>query len=221
MARPRAADHDDKRRLILERSAELFAAHGYDRASLSMLARACGMSKALFYHYYAEKSEVLFDIIRTHLEHLLAVTANLDGPVEASNPRLYLLRLTAALLEAYRSADAKHHVQISQLHLLPRVQQELIKDMQRQLVDRFAAAIAACLPPKAKDHALLKPITMSLFAMLNWNYLWFREHGPLSRNDYARLAVTLLVEGARSIPVDPAPEGRRSPLYAIPSAAIP
>src|SRR5215510_9258338 len=69
MARPRAANHAEKRQVILERSAELFAAHGYDRASINMLARACDMSKALFYHYYSEKSEVLFDIIRTHIEH--------------------------------------------------------------------------------------------------------------------------------------------------------
>ena len=68
MARPRASDHESKRAIILQRSAELFAAHGYDRASLSMLARACGMSKALLYHYYTDKAQLLFDIIHTHLQ---------------------------------------------------------------------------------------------------------------------------------------------------------
>lgn len=206
MARPRAADHDDKRRTILERSAELFATHGYDRASLTMLARACGMSKALFYHYYSEKSEVLFDIIRTHIEHLLTVTGRLEN-MRRTDPRAHLLRLTEALLDAYRSASAKHHVQINQLHLLPKAQQKIIKDMERKLVDRFAASIAPCVPPEARDHALLKPITMSLFAMLNWNYLWFRERGPLSRHDYARLVVTLLIEGAQAIAAAPAMPG--------------
>ncbi|MGH7101202.1 MAG: TetR family transcriptional regulator [Acetobacteraceae bacterium] len=220
MARPIAADHDAKRRLILERSAELFAAHGYDRASLSMLARACGMSKALFYHYYSEKSEVLFDIIRTHLDDLLAVTANLDETERDENPRRRLLLLAEALLDAYRAADAKHHVQISQLHLLPEAEQELIRNMQRRLVDRFAAAIAPCLPPRARGQALLKPITMSLFAMLNWNHLWFRERGPLSRSDYAGLAVTLLIDGAGSIPADPVFEGR-AVLHAVSFDAVP
>lgn len=219
MARPIAADHDTKRRLILERSAELFAAHGYDRASLSMLARACGMSKALFYHYYSEKSEVLFDIIRTHLDDLLAVTAERGESERNANPRRRLLDLAEALLDAYRAADAKHHVQISQLHLLPEAQQELIKDIERRLVDRFAAAIAPCLPPRARGRALLKPITMSLFAMLNWNHLWFREQGPLSRRDYARLAVTLLIDGAGSLPAGPALEGRAA-LRAVPIEAI-
>ena len=212
MARPRAANHDEKRQAILERSAELFAAHGYDRASINMLARACDMSKALFYHYYFEKLEVLFDIIRTHIEHILAVTSGLEEP-RHTDPRVYLLKLSEALLDAYRSADTKHHVQINQLHLLPRRQQKIIKDMERKLVDRFAVAIAPCLPIEARDHSLLKPITMSLFGMLNWNYLWFREHGPLSRRDYAKLTASLLIEGAQALTAKPAKPGQQIRLH--------
>ncbi len=47
-----------------------------------------------------------------------------------------------------------------------------------------------------KDEArLLKPVTMSLFGVLNWTYLWFRDDGPISREDYARFATRLFVEG--------------------------
>ncbi len=213
MARPRASDHDEKRRAILERSAELFAAHGYDRASLSMLARACGVSKALLYHCYVDKSQLLFDIIHSHLEHLLAVTAEPE-PAPELDPRGRLLQLAEALLEAYRSADNKHHVQINQLHLLPRPQQKILKDMERMLVDRFAAAIAPCVPAAARDHALLKPLTLSLFGMLNWNYLWFREDGPVSQSDYAKLTVMLLIEGAAGLDMEPAPPGKHVRLLA-------
>lgn len=202
MARPRASDHDEKRRAILEQSASLFARHGYDRASLSMLAEACGMSKALLYHYYTDKSELLFDIIRTHLEHLLAVTAVGDG-VRPHDPRSHLQRLAETLLEAYHQADSKHHVQISQLQFLPELQQAALKAMQRKLVDRFAMAIAPCLAPGLDQDALLKPLTMSLFGMLNWHHLWFRENGPMTRSGYARLAVALVVEGATSFATPP------------------
>ena len=86
MARPRASDHESKRSDILERAAALFAEYGYDRTSLVMLAQACGMSKALLYHYYTDKSELLFDIIRTHLEHLLAVTEAVERQVSPDHP---------------------------------------------------------------------------------------------------------------------------------------
>lgn len=70
MARPRANNYDDKRRAILDRSAELFSEYGYDRASMNRIAAACGVSKANLYHYYKDKDELLFDVIRVHLEDL-------------------------------------------------------------------------------------------------------------------------------------------------------
>jgi TetR/AcrR family transcriptional regulator len=42
---------------------------------------------------------------------------------------------------------------------------------------------------------------MSLFGMLNWHYMWFREGGTMSREDYADLATTLLIEGAQALSV--------------------
>lgn len=216
MARPRAADHDAKRRKILERSAELFAVHGYDRASLAMLARACGMSKALFYHYYSEKSAVLYGIISGHIEDLLAITDGLADAACEPDPSRRLLNLAKVVLDAYRSAGAKHQVRLNHLHLLERRQQNLIKNMERQLVDRFAGTIALLVPPAARDQALLKPLTMSLFAMLNWNCLWFRERGPMNRCDYAKLAVTLLIEGAEALTTAPGDSARQISLRAAP-----
>jgi len=40
---------------------------------------------------------------------------------------------------------------------------------------------------------------MSLFGMLNWAFLWFREDGPLDRRGYAELAARLVLGGARAI----------------------
>jgi AcrR family transcriptional regulator len=56
MARPRAADHDDKRAALLDTAASVFATRGFDGASMSDIARALGVSKALIYHYYASLS---------------------------------------------------------------------------------------------------------------------------------------------------------------------
>jgi TetR/AcrR family transcriptional regulator len=202
MARPRAADHDDKRRAILDRSAVLFAANGYDRTSLSAIAEACGMSKALLYHYYADKSALLFDIVRGHLQHLLDVTAF----ESVGSPRDHLIRLSTALLDSYGHADGKHHVQLNQMRLLSPDRQATLKEMERTLVRRFAAAISPCVPHPARES--LAPLTMSLFGMLNWNHLWFREDGAMSRAEYARMAVVLLLDGAGGMAASERPPRR-------------
>jgi len=205
MARPRASDYDEKRRSILDRSAELFAAHGYDRASMNMIADACGVSKALLYHYYRDKEELLFDVIRFHLEALLeAVEAVRDRDRE---PRNRLGALCGALLEAYRDADAEHKVQINHLALLSEERQATLKALERELVAVFAQAIAEARP-ELKGSPLLKPITMSLFGMLNWHYMWFKPGRAMSRSDYADLVTRLIVDGTASLGVGADPPRR-------------
>jgi AcrR family transcriptional regulator len=194
MARTRASDYDRKRQGILSRSAILFAEHGFTGTSITMIAEACGVSKALMYHYYSSKDAVLFDLLQDHLQDLVTVVeaaAQSGGQAEEK-----LFAISAALLEAYRGADAEHQVQISSLKLLPPAQQEILKEMERRLVAIVSDAIAAAIPSVTKKRQLLKPLTMSLFGMLNWHYLWFRDGKGITREKYARMVTGLILSGA-------------------------
>jgi AcrR family transcriptional regulator len=194
MARTRANDYDQKRLGILSRSAALFAAHGYTGTSITMIAEACGVSKALMYHYYSSKDAVLFDLLSDHLQHLVAVVE--AASQSSDNGQERLLAIAAALLEAYRGADAEHQVQIASLGLLPPAQQEILKEMERKLVALVSDALLAAVPGVAERRHLQKPLTMSLFGMLNWHYLWFREGKGITRDNYARMVTGLILAGA-------------------------
>ena len=195
MARTRASDYDEKRQAILDRSAELFSEYGYDRASMSRIAAACGVSKANLYHYYKDKEGLLFDVIRFHLRELLDV-------VEEANqvklpPEEKLRELVGALLESYRDADSQHNVQISSMRFLPPKRQAELRGMERQIVETFSNAVVG-VAPHLKDTRMLKPVTMSLFGMVNWHYLWFKSTGSVTRADYADLVTRLVVDGTRN-----------------------
>jgi len=194
MARTRANDYDKKRLGILSQSASLFAQHGFTGTSITMIAEACGVSKALMYHYYNSKDDVLFDLLADHLNHLIAAVE--AASESASDGKERLFAICTALLEAYRGADAEHQVQISSLKLLPQAQQSVLKELERQLVVIFSNAIAATLPTVADRPDVLKPLTMSLFGMLNWHYLWFRDGKGMTREAYARMAAGLVLAGA-------------------------
>jgi AcrR family transcriptional regulator len=194
MARTRANDYDKKRLGILSQSASLFAQHGFTGTSITMIAEACGVSKALMYHYYNSKDDVLFDLLADHLNHLIAAVEAASESAGDGKERLFAI--STALLEAYRGADAEHQVQISSLKLLPQAQQSVLKELERQLVVIFSDAIAATLPTVADRPDVLKPLTMSLFGMLNWHYLWFRDGKGMTREAYARMAAGLVLAGA-------------------------
>lgn len=197
MARPRAQDYDQKRRVILKTATQLFARHGFDRASIASVAAECGVSKALLYHYYDSKEALLFDIIRTHLEELNQALSAVDDPSLPPEKRLNLL--VHQLLECYRDADDEHRVQINAMTTLPPELAEALRQLERQLVGHFSAILLAVNPALGEDRHMLKPVTMSFFGMLNWVYLWFRPDGPISRADYAELATKLILEGVRAV----------------------
>lgn len=198
MARTRAVDYDDKRQAILERSASVFAEHGVDRASMAQVASYCGVSKALLYHYYDSKEELLLDIIRTHLEELDGAIAEVDDDPSVP-PERRLRLLVGRTLETYRDADDHHKVQINGMRTLPPDKAEELRALERRIVARFAAVLREINPALDGDRPLLKPVTMSLFGMLNWVYMWFRPDGGLTRDEYADLATTLILEGVRAV----------------------
>jgi AcrR family transcriptional regulator len=193
MARSRAKDYDDKRLLILHRSARLFAESGYVGTSMNMIADACHVSKALLYHYYPDKEAILFDILSAHLEKLVAAVEKADAGT--ANPQARLKTVISTFLELYRDADAEHQVQIASLRLLPKEKQQPLLAMERVLVDILAAALAAARP-SVSHKRVLKPLTMTVFGMLNWHYLWFREGGPMTRAEYADFVTRLVLAGA-------------------------
>lgn len=196
MARTRASNYDEKRLAILNRSAELFSEHGYDRASMNRIAEACGVSKANLYHYYKDKEGLLFDVLQFHLKELLDVIEEANRPELPPNERLR--GLVGALLEAYRDADSQHNVQISSMRFLPPKRQAELKGMEREMVEVFSNAILG-VAPHLKGTKMLKPVTMSLFGMINWHYLWFKSTGSVTRSDYADLVTKLIADGTRGI----------------------
>lgn len=205
MARLRSSDYDDKRGTILKTAATLFARHGFSGTPISLLSEETGGSKAWIYHYYPSKEAILFDLLHTHIRSLLETVRAADD--EDADPPARLRGLVVALLTAYEDADYTHRVQMNDLDRLPAGQQEEIRRLERDLVDVFATALMAATPELAGRPDLLKPVTMSLFGMLNWHHYWWRPNGALTLDRYADLAVAMLLDGVQAA-VRAVPEGR-------------
>lgn len=194
MARTIAKDHQEKREALLKTAAVFFAENGFDRASMNDLARAAGVSKALLYHYFSKKEAILFAILQTHLSALVDAVAATD--TAADTPRGRLRALIHAIIDAYDGADAEHRLQLEAMGALPPEQQEELAKLQRKLVSEMSQYLQAVTPDaRLKDRATNRALTMSVFGILNWMYLWYRPDGGLSRSDYADLVADLVLDG--------------------------
>ncbi|MDN3710953.1 TetR/AcrR family transcriptional regulator [Paracoccus cavernae] len=198
MARTRAADFEEKQRGILDDAAAVFAEQGMEKASMSQIAAHAKVSKALLYHYYPSKDALIFAIIMTHLEELDAAIEEADEP--DLPPQQRLRKLVGTVLESYRGADDQHKVQLNATSALSDEQKAEITAMERGIVKRFSSVLNQINPELANpERPLLMPVTMSLFGMLNWVYMWFRDGGRISRDDYADVATTLVLEGIKAV----------------------
>ncbi len=198
MARTRAQDFGEKQRGILDCAAAVFAEQGMDKASMAQVAAHAQVSKALLYHYYPSKDALIYAIITTHLEELEAAVDEAEDT--SLPPPQRLRRLVGAVLETYRGADNQHKVQLNAAAALSDEQRAAILTVERRIVRRFACVLDEINPVLAdKERPLLTPVTMSLFGMMNWMYMWFRDGGRISREDYADVATTLILEGIKAV----------------------
>jgi hypothetical protein len=90
-------------------------------------------------------------------------------------------------------------VQLNGTHALLPEQLSELRAIERRIVRRFSSVIEELNPDLNKEKPLLMPVTMSLFGMMNWVYMWFRPNGPISRDEYADIATTLILEGVKAV----------------------
>ncbi|MDG1289188.1 MAG: TetR/AcrR family transcriptional regulator [Lentibacter sp.] len=198
MARTQAKDHSAKREAILEAAARVFASEGFDRASMAALAQDAGISKANIYHYYDSKDALLFDLLDSHLKELRDRLAevNLDGLAPAEK----LLALCVEVLLAYQGADNAHRVQSAGMDHLPPDQRQILVGYQRDMVKKLSSVIAENAPDVfERDPAKLRSVTMSVFGMLNWHYMWNASADEHARRAYGAEVAKLAIGGLKAL----------------------
>ena len=66
---------DQTRARLLQAASEVFAKHGYDRASLDDVAAAAGLTKGAVYSSFASKDELFYALMRERIGERLALVA--------------------------------------------------------------------------------------------------------------------------------------------------
>ena len=192
MARGRASGYDDQRDMILVHAARLFAQRGYPATSMNQVAEACGLSKATIYHYFRDKYALLISIADGHVSRLQLLVAELGR--EAVAPELQLRKLIRRIVEEYADAQDAHRVLTEDVKFLEFDDRKRVLDKEREVVAGFARTVGAIRPDLAQA-ALSKPLTMLLFGMVNWMFMWMKPGGKLDHDAMAIVVADLFLGG--------------------------
>jgi AcrR family transcriptional regulator len=198
MSRVRAYDYQDKRQGILDAAAVLFAQAGYANVKMMDIARSCGASKSMLYHYFSKKEDVLFEIMKEQVQsYLEAAEAVVALP---SPPEQRLREFVTMWIRKATQARARITVLMYEYKFLPKRQRSVVGDVARRLIDRVSELVAQVNPAlKQMGPSHHRTYTLLLFGLLNWTEVWYRSTGPLGPDEMAEVIYHLFLDGLASV----------------------
>ena len=176
-------------------SIDLFYKQGYFATGISDIARASGIQKASIYYHYANKEDILFDILKTAMidldDNLEKALKNVKGTEE---------KLGAAIRShVIFHIDRQKEVFISDSELrgLTVDNYKTIIDLRDKYEKKFQALIKAGIRDGAFSNLDSKITSYGMITMCTAVSIWFRRSGRLSKEDIADLYAKFIVQGLK------------------------
>ena len=176
-------------------SIDLFYKQGYFATGISDIARASGIQKASIYYHYANKEDILFDILKTTMMDL---DANLEKALKSIEGTEEKVR-TAITSHVIFHIDRQKEVFISDSELrgLTVDNYKTIIDLRDQYEKKFQALIRRGIREGSFSNLDFKVACYAMITMCTAVSIWFRPSGRLSREDIANIYADFIVKGLK------------------------
>ncbi|MDR7093094.1 TetR/AcrR family transcriptional regulator [Hydrogenophaga laconesensis] len=195
MTRVRASDYELKKQVILDSAVTLIAQKGFDGATMSDVAAACGTSKSHLYHYFSSKEDLLYAIVK---EHITEQVATLSAIVQEPRPAAERFR---RFVDSFMQEGAKsrnHHLVImNDIKFLPTVQREDVRKLERELMHLMVTLLREINPERMATPKVNSPYALLLFGMVIWSFTWYERNGPITPAELADRISALFLDGFR------------------------
>jgi AcrR family transcriptional regulator len=198
MARTTGSDGERTRQALREAALTLMARHGYDAVTMRQLAAEVGVQAAALYRYFPTKEDLLFALLREHMEGLLAAW-------ETARPASFdpAARLSAFVRNHIRfHVERRHSTHVSNMELRSLSRERLT--VMLKLRTSYEKELRQILRDGADDgaFAIEEPAltAMAIIQMVTGVIVWFRPDERLSVEEVAAtyLGMTLRLVGAKT-----------------------
>jgi AcrR family transcriptional regulator len=184
--------NSDRRSEIYSVALDLFIQKGYSGTSISMIAKALGMSKANLYHYCSSKEDLFYKIHLDYLKkHLIPIVEEAE---QLSDPRdriaFALKRLT--LLNA---TDKACRVLVPDIINLNRSHHKEIISIWRRVYDLVCGSVKELKRSGRTAKFRESFLTLLGFGMANWITFWFDHRRQVNAEELAETLVQTFLYG--------------------------
>ena len=165
---------------IRQAAQRLFAQNGYAAVSMRQIAAEVGVQAGALYNYTPDKQALLFDLMKQHMDDLLAARR---AQKLAETPLAALEGFTRFHLRFHLDRPDAVFIAYMELRNLSAVNfariEALRSEYERELIDILSAGARAGV----FDITDLKVTSRAVIAMLTGVTTWYRDSGPLSRDE--------------------------------------
>jgi len=176
MARKQGSHADITGPKVREAALRLFAQQGFAAVSMRQIAGEVGVQAGALYLYTPDKQALLFDLMRGHMEELLA-----DWELPDASPLEQLEDFTRHHIRFHLERPELVFIAYMELRNLSPENFTIIEGLRREYEERLEAVLRAGQAAGAFSVPDTKLATMAIIAMLTGVTTWFRESGRLDR----------------------------------------
>ncbi|MNF33832.1 HTH-type transcriptional repressor KstR2 [compost metagenome] len=192
VASGQVTDPESARGKLLQTAAHLFRSKGYERTTVRDLASAVGIQSGSIFHHFKSKDEILRSVMEETIRYNTALMQ--ASLAEASSLRERVLALIRCELQSIMGGTGEAMaVLVYEWRSLSQPSQQFIlglRDTYEQLwLDVLSEARAAGYF-KADPFILRRFLT----GALSWTNTWFRPEGPMSLDQLAEEALSLVLK---------------------------
>lgn len=178
---------------------KLIHRHGFAAMSLRELAAAVGIQPASLYNHIETKQALLYDLVREHMEGLLAST---DAALAAAAPE------PLPQIEAFCAHHLLYHferkqevyIANSELRALEGANRSRILALRRRYEGRLIALLEQGAAAGVVTTRDLQVTAFAMIAALTGVCVWFKPGGRLSKQELVGIHTRLLLDGIRPRP---------------------
>jgi AcrR family transcriptional regulator len=148
---------ESKRRLIMDTALELFATEGFEKCSISMLAKHAGISKGLMYNYFNSKEELLVAVIENGLNEVMnLLDPNRDGVLQPNELEDFIRKVFSNMRN-----NRKFWTLYVSVILQPGVKEQLQNQPIVNYMERFQPLLLGYFENKGTKDPYLEMLTLS------------------------------------------------------------
>ncbi|MFC1494479.1 TetR/AcrR family transcriptional regulator [Thermodesulfobacteriota bacterium] len=192
--------HDARERLI-KAAIDLFYKKGYPTTTIRDIGNKANISTSVIYHYFNDKEELLFEIIQLAGDDLFTLLNDINE--EVNDPVECLKKMIKAhMVEWCLKRKKETKIIVMDDVWLTGERKKANINSQRKLYSLYKEKLAELREKGLIIDTDLTVLCFSIFGVIAQSIRWYRERGPLSKEEIAQNVIQILFNGIMKNPAE-------------------